>query len=194
MTLVISQISPAFALQVTDRLVVKKCVNGFEKFDPVANKNVIFGACDAIVSIGYTGRAFMGQIPTDSWIAAQLSGIDVSEKFAARLGSLPQWLDIGHAMRVLHAGLTHELRNTKEAFELLAVGWKWHRRKQPLSKWDSSRRVIPMFWRILKPYARPPNEIETLPRNWYMQNRVFISASPAANYGFSKLPSLSESY
>jgi hypothetical protein len=52
-TLILSHLSRTFVLQVTDRLVVaKRNDNILHPFDALANKNLIYLARDAIVSIG----------------------------------------------------------------------------------------------------------------------------------------------
>jgi hypothetical protein len=70
MTLVLSVATPAYSLQVSDRLVSK----GGEPFDPLANKNVVVRATDGLLVFGYTGLAFLDRMPTDTWIADRISG------------------------------------------------------------------------------------------------------------------------
>lgn len=72
MTLILTHLSAGYpyALQVTDRLVTK----GGSPFDPLANKNIVYVARNAIVSIAYTGLAYIDGIPTDVWIAERLVG------------------------------------------------------------------------------------------------------------------------
>lgn len=53
-------------------------------FDPEANKTIVYVARDAIVSIGYTGRAYLEGRPTDQWIAEQLIGEEVASRARAR--------------------------------------------------------------------------------------------------------------
>jgi len=75
MTLILGQASRDYVLQVTDRLVTK----GNRPFDPLANKNIVYCARNALVAIGFTGIAFLGDIPTDQWIVEQLTGTSLTE-------------------------------------------------------------------------------------------------------------------
>jgi hypothetical protein len=70
MTLILSVATPACALHVGDRLVSKD----EEPHDPLANKSVVFRATDGLLAFGYTGLAFLEDVPTDTWIADVLSG------------------------------------------------------------------------------------------------------------------------
>ncbi len=58
MTLNITGTAFGSVIQVSDRLVTRK--SPFEKFDPAANKNVVFLARNGLLTIGYTGRAYVG--------------------------------------------------------------------------------------------------------------------------------------
>jgi hypothetical protein len=72
-TQILTRTSRAFALMVTDRLVT---TNKGEQFDPHANKNIVFCARNAVVAMGYTGRAYIGKTPTDQWLVEKLTGLD----------------------------------------------------------------------------------------------------------------------
>jgi len=80
--------------------------NNPTRFDASSNKSIIFWARDAIVSISYTGPAYIGPLTTDGWIAQKLTGVDVSEKFGMRGFPLSHWLDIGQASMLLLRELT----------------------------------------------------------------------------------------
>jgi hypothetical protein len=43
-------------------------------FDEFANKSIVYCAFNGILSISYTGHAFIGSLPTDQWIAEKLIG------------------------------------------------------------------------------------------------------------------------
>jgi len=97
-TLVISQASRWCALQVTDRLVTQ----GSRPFDEASNKNIIFVADDASVTMGYTGIGYLDDVTTDEWIACQLGGqgIKPGERFPSmRMGSHNNPTHIGPALR-----------------------------------------------------------------------------------------------
>ncbi len=76
MTLVLTAVCPGFVVQVADRLLTT--VPEGRPFDPVANKTVVYRAMDGIVTIAYTGTAYIGNIPTDEWIAGVLWGEAIS--------------------------------------------------------------------------------------------------------------------
>ncbi len=61
MTLILSLASSWFTLQVSDRLVTQ----AGKQFDPIANKNILYIGPDGIISLGYTGLAYLDGIPTD---------------------------------------------------------------------------------------------------------------------------------
>lgn len=68
MTLILTLVTPSQVLQVSDRLVTR----GTSRFDEFANKNVIFLAKNALVTIGYSGLAYLDGVPTDHWLAEQI--------------------------------------------------------------------------------------------------------------------------
>jgi len=69
MTQILTAACPNYVVQVSDRLLTKACGADVREFDPIANKTVVFRARDAIVTIAYSGIAFVGSMPTDDRIA-----------------------------------------------------------------------------------------------------------------------------
>lgn len=127
MTLILTVATPEYILQVSDRLVTRVG----EPFDRASNKNVIYHAKDAIVCIGYSGRAYLDGVPTDQWIAQKLRGVTWLEPSALLLGRAQRWLTIGESMELLRSGC-------EEVFSLLppgersrqsfvVAGWQWRR-------------------------------------------------------------------
>jgi len=151
---------------VEDRLVTADLsAGGSAKPDALANKNVIYQARDAIVCMGYTGPAYIGNLPTDSWIAEKLTGIDASVNFGTRIGSLPQWLDIGRAIKLLERELrASEVATLRPNFELVVVGWQWSQGRRGRRR---NRPAVPMAWLIRKPYGKTFEPAERLPRRWH---------------------------
>ena len=183
MTQIVSQLCRSFALQVEDRLVTQ-LVDGRapKKFDVFANKNVIYWARDAIVSMGYTGPAYVKDLTTDDWIAATLTGLDVSEKFGLRTGLLPRWWDIGQAIDLLYRELkASEIAAGKDYFELEIVGWQWKKGKRQLT---GSRQPVPFGCSIRKAYGKD-FEVKRLPRHWYWKMGAQFSASPEGGLSLS---------
>jgi hypothetical protein len=72
MTLHLTLATAEYVLQVSDRLT--SLDPGKRPWDPLANKNVIYVARNGLISIGYTGAAYIGVLPTDTWIAQTLRG------------------------------------------------------------------------------------------------------------------------
>lgn len=165
---------------------------GPAKFDALANKNVVYWARDAIVCMGYTGPAFVGNLPTDSWIVEKLTGLNVSQSFGVRTGSLPQWLDIGQAIKLLERELrTSEIANLKQHnFELVVVGWQWKRGRRGLMR---NRPAVPMAWAIHKPWGKAFKAAERLPRDWHWTagaRRFIASPEGKGNLSQSELEAL----
>lgn len=79
MTLIIKAITKNWAFSVSDRLLTQRMTDGYKPFDAVSNKTVLFFPSDAIVSISYTGTAYIEKTSTDRWISEKLCGLDLSE-------------------------------------------------------------------------------------------------------------------
>ena len=140
MTLVLTRASKNYALQVTDRLVTY--TQDCRPFDTLANKNIVYCARNAIVTIGYTGLAYRDEMPTDQWIVEKLTGkrtVYFDGKPAAWcVGPRKKWLDIGLSMRMLKTEFENAATGAvrwkwKSAwkaryFELSVAGWQWSRR------------------------------------------------------------------
>src|SRR5262245_32888941 len=128
MTLHLTQISNRYTLQVSDRLVS----GGVQ--DPLANKNLIYWARDALVTIAYSGLAYElsrsdHNTPTDEWIAEILRGGPIPRGpdgvRPASFGSdkISGWLDVGQSILLLRDQLQQSLDNLpfnrrNNAFEL----------------------------------------------------------------------------
>lgn len=139
MTQIISLGTPRYVLQVSDRLVSKKDPGKFGTHDARFNKHVLFGASDAIVAIGFTGLAYLADVPTDQWIAAMLAGEQPTAPqggpgCGTRIQTAPaSWPDIGIAIQNLRADLGDLFRRLnkeqrKEGLSLTIIGWQWKRR------------------------------------------------------------------
>src|SRR5262249_10085532 len=129
------QVSRLFVLQVSDRLLTQ----GEKSFDPIANKNVLYVATDGIISLGYTGVAFLDGIPTDQWIAEKLTGANAhyGSRPGTPIGRLPEWYSVGFEKRALGSGFEtvfsrqRVLPSTRLSFKFQIVVWKWGRPKRP---------------------------------------------------------------
>lgn len=136
MTLVISAISAEAVFQVSDRVL---SVAG-QAVDALANKTVVYVAEDAVVSISYTGRAFVRSVPTDEWIALVLLEEDTTHRRQPGVDQGPIIRDtldsaisaLLAAVRQLPPGIRHEF-----PLEIVAVGWQRRR---------GQRRRRPVLW------------------------------------------------
>ena len=172
MTLHLTRISTQYTLQVSDRLVS----GGIQ--DPLANKNLIYWAQDALVTIAYTGLAYglsssNPDMPTDEWIAETLRGHPIPrgpdgiEPVAFGIQKIPRWLDIGQSIQLLRDRLQQSLNRLPEShrdypFELVMAGWQQMRRQ----------RFRPFSANIVKPRGNAPITVERLPRYWHFLRRI----------------------
>lgn len=70
MTIILSLIHAQYALQISDRqLSEEKQPGQYEAWDRASNKSVILLGHDGLISMGYSGPAFISGATTDGWIA-----------------------------------------------------------------------------------------------------------------------------
>lgn len=190
MTLVLTRASQSYVIQVTDRLVTK----GRKKFDELANKNIILHSRNAIVTIGYSGHAYIGNLPTDQWIAECLIGkttIQGGKTPAISLGKQADgWLDIGYSLILLKASLDDAAKMNvrrdwrkdwkSKPFEVTIAGWQWGKkgRERPIIAWLSKEPGSNTF------------ELGYQKRDWYFGRRMHLNAIPGENISRNHLESL----
>jgi hypothetical protein len=181
MTLHITYVSPQYVLQVSDRLVTRQRPGGAVRFDPEANKTIIYVARDAFVSIGYSGRAYLDNRPTDQWIAEKLNGEEVGSRARVTGGGIPRriktgptgpWLDIGSAIRVLREELVaaRDLRGAqRQDFpRLIVAGWqRWKRRVRPVAYVIADDGAGPLYRRLT-----------ATPRYDWLRGRFYLNFTP----------------
>jgi hypothetical protein len=180
-------------VQVTDRLVTRE--RPFEKFDPAANKNVIFLARNGLLTIGYTGRAYVGDQPTDRWIARKLAldetlQDDGSGAVHTGFGRPKRWMNIGQAMKHLAEELTRAWRDHNYEIgkmQVFASGFQW-----PAAGWTwKLGRSRPVIWEIMSRASRP--EFGAFPVERYFgweRGLVTVAALPRAALSDHSLRSL----
>lgn len=139
MTLIHTEITTRWVLQVSDRLLTVSKAGQIEQFDTRSNKTVVFHATDGIATLSYTGLAFLEGTPTDSWIASKLNGTEHPfdprrVEFSIRFGiKRTSWTKFGLALQLLASELSglasrqSDLR--KWPVSIGAAGWLWYRRK-----------------------------------------------------------------
>ena len=158
MTIILSLVTGGYALQISDRrLTQEKKAGLYDVWDPASNKSVILLGRDGVVSMGYSGPAFIGRATTDGWIAQVLTGIDLGANrerpdFTYHHGS-------GVPDRVLHAhlGVVEDrlnkaitARQLDRTLALYGVGLRWNSLGKPAwpqmarITWDSGRYTMAM--------------------------------------------------
>jgi len=96
---------PWVMVHATDRLVSLQHPDRFEPKYPVFNKTVVYRASDAIVTIGFTGLAFLDGQPTDEWLASTLAGTKFDPFAGLHCGQHFDVLNLGQATSRLEQGL-----------------------------------------------------------------------------------------
>ncbi len=171
MTLNLTLLHPRYVLQVSDRRITKKPSG---EIHPLANKNVVYLARDGLVSICYSGPAYMEHVPTDTWIACKLAGEDIApyrdgrslrdggRGILMRGGDKKPWLDIGQSVELLK----RECEAVKPVtnLDILLAGWqKYNRGMRPIC-WGiegrgsaaTAENPFPRYWHYEKsPYGKP---------------------------------------
>jgi hypothetical protein len=136
MTLILTDLHQRFALQVSDRLTSTAPGVGWDR---TANKAVVFRGRDGVISVAYSGSAYINGFPTDHWIAEQLVG----EQIRVR-GFVPgprELSDIGLAMRRL-AEAANDVRRWAVTTDFVAGGFQW-----PVGAPHQAR---PVLWGVSK--------------------------------------------
>jgi hypothetical protein len=87
MTFVLARTSRNYVLQIADRLVTR----ADRPYDASANKTILYRTANGIVTIGYTGLAYVGDVPTDKWIVEQITGITAFRRETAVSVAGWQW-------------------------------------------------------------------------------------------------------
>lgn len=121
MTLVLSVATPIYCLQVSDRLL---SIKG-NPFDPTSNKNVLFLCSEGLLTLGYTGPAFLYGTPTDIRIAGALTQGAALEQRGMRFGGEIEPPTTGEAIRLISEMLQKHPHFGRRNGEVVAVGWQW---------------------------------------------------------------------
>ncbi len=132
MTLVLALMSRSWVLHTSDRLVTVKRRTRVSPHDTEANKSLIYLARDGWVALGYAGVAYIGDLPTDAWIAHQLIPDRDPDESGFMVGSSAPRRQLGDALRGLAVALQAELQRRPSAalfggVTILASGWKLDR-------------------------------------------------------------------
>jgi hypothetical protein len=164
-TLALSVATPAYSLQVGDRLVSK----AGKPFDPLANKNVVLRATDGLLAFGYTGPAYLDGIPTDVWVADRISGGACAEIGGALAYGNFGVRDVGSSLLALSQPLQDNSAFREYGGEICAVGWQWDGKRQRALVRD-------VLW-LLKRQGDKLRWSQLVPRHIPERNEVFRIAA-----------------
>ena len=139
MTLITAMANRSYVLQVGDRLTSKPSSRpasrpGREPWEVLSNKALIYVASDAVVTMSYSGIAYVGRMNTDTWLAEQLDPeIARGPHSALRAGSSGHRVDIGTAVKSLADSIDHIFTSMRSVdrnggLTLQIAGWKWRKR------------------------------------------------------------------
>jgi hypothetical protein len=178
MTLHLTQVSNLYSLQVGDRLISGR-IN-----DPLANKNVIYWARDAIVTLGYSGLAYdldnsNRSTPTDEWIASRLFGAAIPRGpdgiRPVTFGGIEnrRWMDIGESIQTLRKELQWSFEKLPKRladypFEVTITGWHMPNRKL----------IRAFVAEIRKPLNQKSVKVEFPLRGRWFENGFVVLATP----------------
>lgn len=133
MTFVGTLVAGRVVVQTGDRLLSR----GGQRWDPLANKTVVLLGVDGSATISYSGLAYIGQKPTDQWIAEAVSERD--PVFAGRLATRHDSTlrpRIGLALANLRDAIERDFaslprRDRISGLHIAVGGFVSHRRRRP---------------------------------------------------------------
>ena len=168
MTQILGVVTRRSVFHVSDRLLSQRTGSSYIPFDRNSNKSVIFCATDAHVVAAYTGRAYLDNVPTDTFIAQSMLGLRLSGNGGFYgVGWPSSWTDIGRSVERLRQCLSdafHRLPvHEREAdFQVAVLGWRQKRGPNQL--------LTPLMWELSRPPGQPsePFQVFRGPRwfNW----------------------------
>ncbi len=133
MTLILTVAATRAVVQVSDRLVTLQ--GSGQQHDPVANKSVICRTSDGLFAFSYSGPAYIGEVTTDSWLAANLWGGELPQPGFISGGSRPCVVDIGMTLHRLRDALqetaSNQRRSSHPSCYIVAAGVQASRPNRP---------------------------------------------------------------
>lgn len=156
-------------VHVSDRLVTAD--GSGAPFDSLANKAVLLEANDAFVSMGYTGVAYLEDMPSDQWIAGVVWGQPLTASGFSTGGALLLG-DVGYLVRRLVEQLARVAREDAQlrshGITILGAGFQWKRK---------TGRVRPVAFRII--CGNGAVRVFRIPRRWEPPDTFRLIAAPA---------------
>jgi hypothetical protein len=181
-TIILSLIHAQYALQVSDRqLSEEKQPGQYEAWDRASNKSVILLGHDGLISMGYSGPAFISGATTDGWIAEVVAERTMGANrerpdFGIQLGEgVPDRAVYTHLSSVTDR--LNEARNAgrvNRSLTISYVGLRWNNLNKP---------VWPVIGRITWDQARQRYAMVMSKRRWgWESGRSYLFAAS----GFSE--------
>jgi hypothetical protein len=180
MTQILSVVTRKCVFHASDRLLTQTSEVQTTDFDRNSNKTIVFCARDAQVVVGYSGRAYLDNLPTDTFIAQALIGIPLPG--TGSIGWPDSWVDIGRAVDRLMEQCTAALQRSPLAeqtpqasgLEISILGWRQGR--------HCNSRIAPIVWAIQRPKTGDWGELEVKrhTRLWEWNRGFALSCIPEA--------------
>ena len=126
MTLILTARLPHFIIQASDRWVTKRGA----AHDVEANKSIIYRGKDGILTLAYSGIAYVGHQTTDHWLAEKICGESPHLNWTTS-GSVcgPKWRTLNAALRSITQGLD-ETYETDLPMSIIGAGWHFNPKNQ----------------------------------------------------------------
>lgn len=135
MTLLMGVLIKDVTFNVSDRLLTQQLRRGgtfagTHTFDDASNKTIVFIGGNGILSISFTGTAYMHAIPTDQWVAQVLARMELPSGDNYKLTiKLKQWKNVGHAFMTVINELnkiwsTLDSGQQNAGIDFLVTGWQ----------------------------------------------------------------------
>jgi hypothetical protein len=171
-TIILSLVTAHYVLQASDRLLtVEKAENRYEPWDPASNKSVIVLARDGLISMGYSGPAFISSVPVDGWIAEVLAGADLGAggsgcgrgesrpDFGVSIGGTRPAGILARQLATVARRLDQAVRTSQisNPLSIYFVGFRWQSLKKP---------AWPVFGRIVWDKVEDGYKITMSKRRW----------------------------
>lgn len=137
MTIILTAVLPDVVIQASDRLVTMQ--GDYRVHDSTANKSVVYVGVNCRLLIGYTGLAYINDVPTDEWIVEQLHG--------ERLG---EWIHVRDPAESLNAQqVVERLSERLPARITVSVGgYQMTRRGETPRLWTVQQGVIEQRYEV----------------------------------------------
>ena len=99
MTLLIGALAGKQSFNISDRLLTQRLTNGQVKtFDDTSNKTIVYMCSNGMMTISFTGTAYIHKKPTDQWVAEMLTGMELNEGDNFKIKHPKEWKNLGHAI------------------------------------------------------------------------------------------------